>query len=280
VKQDLLITMHRHLQGLVDFVHLRPLAQITFRRLTSGRYKEGRLARARQNGRVWMLDLSVALRGEEQEPETIEWLRRVLVSGATAIDVGANVGQMTLEMAALVGKGGTVVAIEPGPGNVRCLRRHIAGNAMEDRVRVIEAACMDIDGGEVVLRTFTGSGNPGEVASGHAVLGRESHEGTKRTDVAVSRVSIDGVAQRLNLIPAAIKIDVEGSELAVLAGAKKTLSVYKPALRVAFHPFAFDSPLEASEQLRQLLREAGYYIQSDPGSALSLDEYVAVPTSA
>jgi FkbM family methyltransferase len=277
VTEDLLLVLHRRLQGVVDALHVRPLARAVFRSFASVRYKADVLATARQNGRVWKLDPSVALRGTVQELDTIEWLRRVLREGDTAIDVGANVGQMTLEMAALVGPLGTVVAVEPGSGNVRCLRRHVTENGFEERVRIIEAACMDCDGGEAILRTFTKSGSPDEVASGHDVGGRAVHKELKRRDVIVPKVSIDGMVARLDLRPRAIKVDVEGAELAVLAGATETLMRHKPLLRVAFHPFAFEDGNEASEVLRNQLAGGDYRIADDPGGSLALSEYDAAP---
>jgi FkbM family methyltransferase len=198
------------------------------------------------------------------------------------LDVGANVGQMTLEAAALAGPSGRVVAIEPGRGNLEYLHQHVDGNGFHDRVSVIEAACADEDGGEVTFFVATADGDAGAVGSGHNIIGAapilKQKSDLEVREVRVPRVSIDGICRRLAARPGVIKIDVEGAELLVLKGAGETLRHARPRVRVGFHPFAFDDPAAASAELRRLAEAAGYRVDGvAPGETLGLAEYNLVP---
>lgn len=71
------------------------------------------------------------------ERENVQTLRQLVREGTAVWDVGANVGAMTLILSRLVGPSGQVVAFEPGPTNVRALRRHVGRRS---NVEVVEAA--------------------------------------------------------------------------------------------------------------------------------------------
>lgn len=277
---DWLVTLHRKLQRTVDVLHLRPLAQRVFRALLAFRHRGGRLVRATQNGREWRLDSEVALRGEFEEYETIEWLREVVKPGMTVIDVGANVGQMTLEMAHLVGPQGKVFAIEPAPGNVKILREHVRGNGFADRVTVIEAACCENDGGSTDLTVF--GSEPDSVGSGHSIIREAASAACPRElptlSLPVPTVSLDALCERFRIRPGVVKIDVEGAELAVLEGARRVLAQDRPRLRFGFHPFAFADPVEGSSRIRDLLTMSGYRLDETADAlSFSLAEYAASP---
>ena len=272
---DILIWLHRHLQGPVDALKIRPLARRCFRFfLNSGTRK---LRSVRQNDRLWRLDPEVALRGEFQELDTVLWLRRVLKPGMQAIDVGANVGQMTLEMAKLVGPSGKVIAIEPAPGNLALLERHIEANGFSDRVQIVAAACTEVAEEVVHLKVF--GNHPDAIGSGHTIIfdrpPLESEKKLGSTLIEARGVSIDFLCEDLCLVPDVIKIDVEGAELQVLRGGKHTLGKLNPYLRFAFHPFAFANAKEATNEIRGLLDSLGYDVKNLVD--LQLSEYSVQP---
>src|SRR4051812_2402147 len=122
---DLLIWCRRKLAPLARRIGVQHVARRLYDELAARRYPSGSLCTAVQNGRTWRLRREVAERGAVQEIETIEWLRGVVKPGMTVLDIGANVGQMTLESALLVGPKGRVVAVEPGAGNLEYLRQHV-----------------------------------------------------------------------------------------------------------------------------------------------------------
>jgi len=264
---DLLIRLHRALQRPVDWIGLRPAAQKVFRHLLNARYGSDQLVRVNQNGRSWRLVPEVALRGEYAEFQTIEWLRRVVKPGGCVIDIGANVGQMTLEAAHLVGPTGRVVAVEPAPGNVKVLRTHVIGNGFEDRVTIIEAACGSRDNQEIVLHILGDAVD--SIGSGHSER-KQLHEGPS-VEFKVPVITLDRIA--VDHPPTVVKIDVEGAELNVLEGAAKALSTYRPVVQIGFHPFAFDDAIGASRQLLDRMESFGYSTSHIGPGPLELEEY-------
>jgi FkbM family methyltransferase len=256
-RNQILLPVYRALRPVVDGCRInslaRPVWAVLWQRRSTG------LIRAEQNGRVWQLDPEIALRGREQEMDTIQWLREVVKPGMTVFDIGANVGQMTLEMAELVGPTGRVIAVEPGPGNLALLQRHVEGNGFAQRVTILAAACCATHGGEADLALLEASDDA--VGSGFQLdgLGLNAAEAGVRARarrMKVKVVSLDGVCHELGLRPAVIKIDVEGAELEVLRGAAKTLSEGRVSLRFGFHPFAYKDAGAAQRTIEQLLEAA------------------------
>lgn len=270
---DLLIRAHRIGQKYVDLVGVRPFAQKVFRLLLRLRYGSERMVTAQHNGRLWKLVPEVALRGEFAEFETVEWLREVVRPGECVIDVGANVGQMTLEAAYLVGKSGRVIAIEPAPGNVKVLRKHIDSNGFSKSCMIFENACGSADRENIELHIF--GKEMDAVGSGHNIR-KPVHDGSWIAHRVTMR-TLDSICFEERIVPSVIKIDVEGAELDVLLGASNVLQAHKPIIRFAFHPFAFDCPVEATKQIRKLLSDLNYRTPENGDEAYGLMEYIAEP---
>jgi FkbM family methyltransferase len=229
---------------------------------------------------MWWLDPEVALRGADAEIETVKWFRSVIEPGMTVIDVGANVGQMTLEMAHLVGPTGRVIAIEPGPGNLAVLRRHVEGNGFADRVKVIAAACCTRHGGKMELdipgKKVDAVGS-GFQLSGIGIAQNPATASRPSAKLLVNTVSLDGLMEELKISPAVLKIDVEGAEIEVLRGGRDMLRKNRPALSVGFHPFAFKQPAAAQAEILALGGEAGLRFHNQEREPWVLGEYIASP---
>lgn len=151
------------------------------------------------------------------EREVLRLLPELVAGGDVAIDVGANVGIFTARLSRLVGSGGLVVAVEPSPRCVGDLGEVVA--SMENVV-VVEAA-LGVSDGTISLN---GWDNPdhrglGTVVPGHrAGLEQNWHEGQS---VEVSQKRLDGIIEShlADREIGLLKVDVEGCEGAVLAGA-------------------------------------------------------------
>lgn len=158
---------------------------------------------------------SVDLYGE-WSPGDAAVLRPYLRPGAIVLDVGANIGTLSLFLAGAVGPGGRVVAFEPVEATYRLLVTNLALNGL----RQVEAhrAAVGATPGEVHVPVLDleRPGNFGAAALGAAGTG-----------CAVPAVTIDGLR-----LPACdlIKADVEGHEGAVLAGARETIAAHRPVL--------------------------------------------------
>jgi FkbM family methyltransferase len=133
------------------------------------------------------------------------FFRRVLGPADTVVDVGANVGTLTLAAAALVGPEGRVWSIEAHPRTLRYLCANVAANGFTN-VRTVHAAAGESEG--FLRLTDSRLDDQNRVsANGHGVL------------VPVRRLD--------DLVPEGpvrlLKIDVEGFELSVLRGARELL---------------------------------------------------------
>ena len=148
-----------------------------------------------------------------------EAMIRALSRGSrTAIDVGANLGYFSRVLSETAAR---VVAFEPVPALAALLRRHLS-----PRVEVVEAAASDGSRATIELYVPLSHGDPiyTEASAEHRM--GETRPGAGLTVEAAS-CSIDSLA--LGDVDF-IKIDVEGHEEGVLAGATTTLAECRPAL--------------------------------------------------
>ncbi len=147
--------------------------------------------------------------------DEIRILRGYLRPGDVVVDIGANVGASSLRLADWVGAGGTVIAIEPEARNFSELARVVARSKYRDRVSLVEAAVSDRPG-TVSIRL--NALNPGD----HRI----SADG-----IPVAAVTLDGLVEERNLLSVrAIKVDVQGAEPLVMAGAKEVLKAHRPII--------------------------------------------------
>lgn len=134
--------------------------------------------------------------------------------GDVVLDVGANVGTYALWAAARVGPEGRVVAVEPHPGNFALLKKNAEENGFV-WLTPVQAAASDAPGR---ARLYI---HPRAI-NFSLVRKTEQH-------VDVEVLTVDGLAERLGLSRVSlIKVDVEGSEPAVLKGARLVLERHKP----------------------------------------------------
>lgn len=142
-------------------------------------------------------------------------IERQVSRSSTVIDVGANIGLSTILLARMTER---VIAFEPSPPNVAFLRRNLERNGITN-VEVHAAAASDKPG---TLRFHVAQFGAGShvVAAGHV-------SGGAMPTVDVPAVTLDGI----NLPPIAfIKVDAEGHEPDVLAGARRLLARDRPLI--------------------------------------------------
>ncbi|MBX5468827.1 MAG: FkbM family methyltransferase [Thermoleophilaceae bacterium] len=147
------------------------------------------------------------------EREAADHVATLIRPGDLVVDVGANCGFWTL---AAVRQGADVVAIEPVPSNLELLRRNLALNGEERRVRVVEAAAGE-GGGRIEIR-IPATADGSEQASIHHSAGDDARP------VEVELVSIDSVVAGEEQPVRLMKMDVEGNELAALRGAERAIA--------------------------------------------------------
>jgi FkbM family methyltransferase len=160
-----------------------------------------------------------------KEPETIEWIDG-FAEGDVFWDIGANVGIYALYAAAH--RDIRVLAFEPAAGNYFLLNRSIELNGLDARVQAYCVAFSDSKRIEALNMQTTELG--GALSSfGEPVdtFGRRFVPGFRQ---GMTGYAIDSfIAEFDPLFPNHIKIDVDGIEDRIVAGAAKTLA--DPRLR-------------------------------------------------
>jgi FkbM family methyltransferase len=176
-------------------------------------------------------------------------LDRLVVPGATVVDVGANIGYNTVHAARCTGARGSVVAIEPTPDNLEVLRRNVGASGLTNIViepvavgRVAERRDLFVRGEKSAVNSFF-------PASCYAHV----------TDILPVRVEpLDAIVEAADVV----KIDVEGAELDVLEGMPRILQTGQTSLIVEWHPLLQQLAGYAPDGLPHWLLERGWQLQA------------------
>ncbi len=155
-----------------------------------------------------------------------EAMVRHLGSGGVFYDIGANIGFFALVGARLVGSDGIVYAFDAAPDNAEAIRTNAQLNGCRN-VEVI-AKAVSSQGGRVRLQVV-------EDQSWSKLEGYGEHPDTVNV-IEVEAVTIDALLDEGALRPPTmVKIDVEGAEMAVLEGMRRTLQEHRPAIICELH---------------------------------------------
>ena len=85
-------------------------------------------------------------------------------------------------------------------------------------------------------------------------------------------VSLDDEIDSLGVVPELVKIEVEGFEYEVLAGARRLLREHKPAISMELHLDLLERRGQSAAQVVDELRSHGYHFRSCRGRPLSASE--------
>jgi FkbM family methyltransferase len=182
-------------------------------------------------------------------------------SAGVFIDVGAHIGMFSLLAQRFPGV--QVHAFEPVAATHDILRAHVALNGLEKQVRVVRAALSDqcTSPSEQEIRIPTGTATPEGWVSHHGLvtLGDRPLRFNEYTTERVALETLDNycAAQGIGRVDF-IKIDTEGWETRVLAGASAILRRDHPALLLEYNGTNAEQCGSSTPALLQLLAEHGY----------------------
>ncbi len=182
------------------------------------------------------------------EEETTALLHAYLRPGDVAVDVGANCGVLTLEMAALVGREGCVISIDPSPLSAERIRAQAGLNGMSC-VQVHQVALDDHEAASVPYY---------HAACGIGALPGVDLRYTTGHRVDVPMTTLDRVLASTRRPVSLLKIDTDGHELAILKGAQETLATDRPLLFFEITPSAMVRRSAQPEALLAMLEALGY----------------------
>jgi FkbM family methyltransferase len=182
-----------------------------------------------------------------ERPVSLAMLARVRTD-SVCVDVGAFLGYYSALLASRAPRG-TVVAVEMDETNREMLAANLARNGLGN-VRTLAAAAFD-SVTEVSYTRETFAASPGH-RIGSALAAPRSEE------IRVPTVVLDDWLEQQGLAPDLIKIDVEGAELGVLRGLRRTLARDGVRLFVEIHPPQLAQIGASTEEVCSLLEDLGY----------------------
>ena len=154
------------------------------------------------------------------------------------LDVGAHIGRYTI-LVAKRAKDGLVIAVEPNPENYRILRKNVELNELNNVVALNVAAWNK----DCELKMYVGTTGSSHSLIKNYGLGSFIVKARVLDDILLYELKV----KKLNCV----KIDVEGAELKVLEGLRRTLRHHRPVLIIESWNL---------EALKNLLNELGYTI--------------------
>jgi FkbM family methyltransferase len=190
------------------------------------------------------------LHGELWSQYERDVLRPYLDEGGVAIDVGANLGFITTLLSRMVGQRGMVYSFEPSPTTFRKLQDVIKQNGLTN-VQAFNAGCGERPGWLELYCTGT---------SGHSSLNRPVDSSDVRSIEKVEIVQLDEIlASGLSRVDL-LKIDTEGHEDSVIAGARELLRRFRPVVYLELTA----EYIESSRRAVSLLKAASYRFIDEP----------------
>lgn len=241
------------------------IASILYRALKSIRRLAGAtdLAQVRRNGLHWELDLCEGIdlaifAFGSFEHETARALKKLVTPGSIVLDIGANIGAHTLDLARLVGPAGKVYAFEPTAYAFNKLKRNLALNP-EISARVVPE--------QVRLTCERGLDCSIEVYSSWRVIGEErrhpKHLGIAQSTTAAAVLTLDDYCNNSNLYGISfVKLDVDGFETEVLSGGIQTLRRDLPTICLELAPYALEERGSSLRELLAVLGNLGYRLRN------------------
>jgi FkbM family methyltransferase len=175
--------------------------------------------------------------------EDSEFIQSFLCTGEIYVDIGANIGVTAIPGAIAVGDSGKVVAFEPHPRISKYLRENIALNKLSN-IEIQNCALGDVSG--TTYFTNKSSDDMNKVAN------------MNKSNIEVPIMLLDSFTQEYDRI-ALLKVDAEGYEKFILAGAKESIAkvecIYFEVDEQNFSEFGY-----SSQDLLQQVADFGFSI--------------------
>ena len=182
--------------------------------------------------------------------EVCEALARLSAPDELAIDLGANIGQMSSVLACAVGRHGRVLAFEPNPLVFELLRSNVATWPEGDVVELHETAVSDV-AGQAVLAAPDFDINHGSSSLEHDPVGDHVY-----TVDVVRLDDLVGPEQHVGTM----KMDIEEHELKALRGAQRLLREGR------IRDIVFEEKGRLPSPVTELLESHGYTLLQLDGS--------------
>jgi FkbM family methyltransferase len=173
----------------------------------------------------------------------LKLIRSAVGQGSVVLDVGANIGALSVLFSDMVGPGGRVHAFEPEALNFQRLRQRTRNR---ENISIYPLAVSDRSGPLKLYRS-------GSLNVDH----RTYDDGSGREAAEAEAVAIDDLfgSRRVDLV----KMDIQGSECRALAGMRETLrNNPHAALYIECWPYGLKKAGASGEELLSLISGLGF----------------------
>ncbi|URA10918.1 FkbM family methyltransferase [Thermospira aquatica] len=174
-----------------------------------------------------------------------------LSPGQNVLDLGGNIGMVAIYMAKKVGPDGHIWVYEPDRKNQQLLKEHIAINEITN-ITVVPYGVWNQSG---TLTFYEGGTYTSSFVKTNYIDEKPSHYQA----VSIPVVTLDEEMERFGWKKLDfIKMDIEGSEVAALQGAKNLLSKLSPSLLIETHSAEGKT---TAEEVKRFLLDLGYTLE-------------------
>ncbi|MBI5431132.1 MAG: FkbM family methyltransferase [Nitrosomonadales bacterium] len=182
-------------------------------------------------------------------------LDKLLKPGMTVVDVGANIGEISMAAAQRTGASGAVFAFEPMSSLYARLQQHLDANRLH-QVTAVKCGLSD-QAGSAQLYSASQTFHDG---TEHKGLGTLYSSDTRATPTEIIDIdTLDSFAGSRNLARIdLIKVDVEGAELPVLKGSKNVIMQFRPYLIIEIQHDTSEQAGYRAADILEFLGQFGY----------------------
>ena len=197
-------------------------------------------------------------------------IRTLFANGSgTFIDVGANIGLITIPIAKINEKI-DLYAFEPEPNNYIFLRKNIIANAVELKIKTFNTALFS---GDCILDMELSADNMGDHRVRRQAVANSQgnyYNEASRPTVKIQARKLDSVLNAKDLIrPIILKIDTQGAEVQVFSGATNLLAEVD-YLIVEYWPYGLRRMGDTTDSFLELIKQF-------PWGAVYHDDIAQIP---
>ncbi len=221
-------------------------------------YTKGSFRLCERNGVKFKLDLSDLMDwyvyfGFREKGKTVFY--STIKTGDVVLDIGSNLGQITLISALKAGRSGKILSVEPDTENYKKLNQNIKLNPF-DNIETFFLALSDKSGkGEMIIRDN----------SNHGMNRINVNENGGNINIS----TLDELFFSSTINITHIKIDTEGHEFKVLMGGIKLIKKLRPLMFIEIIDSNLKEQNDTPSDIFNLLYELNYSIyQADSGKQL------------
>jgi FkbM family methyltransferase len=203
-------------------------------------------------GPVWvhardeLVSRRIRRKGRFAEDE-VAFLQSVLRPGMVAVDIGANIGYLTLAMARAVGRDGRVLAFEPDPSNYALL----CANVWQMCFGWVDPLCVAAARTTGVATLWLNAANFGD----HRAYAHDE----ARKSIEVPAVRLDELLAPDTRVDV-VKVDIQGMDHAALEGMAETLQRNRSTVLAEFAPLLIAAFGDKPTSVLALYRSLGFSV--------------------